>query len=66
MRLPDFFREIRANSELCTLDSATPQYEFLSYLECCQSLEVTPSVTRFASYERRWGKPNPSSKQWLE
>ena len=34
------------------LDSTTPWYEFLSYLESCQSLNVKPSITRFVKYNR--------------
>lgn len=35
-----------------TLDPTTPWYEFLSYLECCNSLEQKPSVGRFVAYNR--------------
>lgn len=34
------------------LDPTTPWYEFLSYLECCRSLDVKPSVNRFVAYNR--------------
>lgn len=34
------------------LDSTTPWYEFLLYLESCQSLNVKPSITRFVKYNR--------------
>ena len=34
------------------LDPTTPHYEFNSYLECCKSLNVTPSLQRFMSYQR--------------
>lgn len=33
-------------------DPTAPWYEFLSYLRCCESLEVTPSVQRFMGYQR--------------
>ena len=39
-----------------TLDSTTPWYEFLSYLECCDSLNKTPSVTRFTRYNAYFRK----------
>jgi hypothetical protein len=34
------------------LDSTTPFYEFLSYQECCKSLNVPgqPSITRYTRY----------------
>lgn len=32
------------------LDPTTPWYEWNSYLECCSSLGVTPSVSRFIRY----------------
>lgn len=32
------------------LDPTTPWYEFNSYCECCYSLGVTPSVTKFIRY----------------
>ena len=32
------------------LDSTTPYYEFLSYLECNKSLNQKPSVNRFIKY----------------
>jgi alkyl sulfatase BDS1-like metallo-beta-lactamase superfamily hydrolase len=34
------------------LDPTTPHYEFNSYVECCESLGVTPSLQRFMSYRR--------------
>jgi len=34
------------------LDVTTPWYEFLSYLECCNSLCIKPSITRFVAYNR--------------
>ena len=32
------------------LDPTTPWFEWLSYQECCCSLGVTPSLTRFMWY----------------
>ena len=40
------------DSDYPALDSTTPYYEFLSYLECCNSLSVSPSITRFIRYNR--------------
>ena len=34
------------------LDPTTPHYEFNSYIECCESLGVTPSLQRFMAYQR--------------
>lgn len=33
-------------------DPSAPWYEFLSYIRCCESLEVTPSIRRFMGYQR--------------
>jgi hypothetical protein len=33
-----------------TLDPTTPWYEWHSYLECCASLGMTPSLRRFMAY----------------
>lgn len=33
-------------------DPTSPWYEFLSYVRCCESLEITPSVQRFMSYQK--------------
>lgn len=33
------------------LDSTTSWYEFNSYIECCKSLEVVPSLQRFMRYQ---------------
>ena len=37
-------------TRLATLDPTTPWYEFNSYLECCISLGVEPSMTKFIRY----------------
>jgi len=34
------------------LDPTTPHYEFNTYIECCESLGVTPSLQRFMAYQR--------------
>ena len=31
-------------------DPTAPWYEFISYLRCCESLKVTPSLTKFIRY----------------
>lgn len=33
-------------------DSTSPWFEFLSYVRCCESLGVIPSINRFLSYNR--------------
>lgn len=40
------------NEQYHVLDPTTPWYEFLSYLECCKSLNPPghPSLTRFMRY----------------
>lgn len=40
------------NPELPALDPSTPYYEFLSYIECCNSLQIKPSMNRFLAYNR--------------
>jgi hypothetical protein len=32
------------------LDPTTPWYELLSYLECCNSLGIKPSLNKFIRY----------------
>lgn len=32
-------------------DPTAPWYEFISYLRCCESLEVKPSIQRFMRYQ---------------
>lgn len=34
------------------LDPTTSHYEFNSYVECCDSLGITPSLQRFMAYQR--------------
>ena len=33
-------------------DLTSPWFEFLSYIRCCESLGITPSINRFLSYNR--------------
>jgi len=33
-------------------DPTAPWYEFISYIRCCESLGVTPSLQRFMAYQR--------------
>lgn len=33
-------------------DPTAPWFEFLSYIRCCESLGVTPSMNRFLAYNR--------------
>lgn len=40
------------NPDLPALDPSTPYYEYLSYLECCNSLQIKPSMNRFLAYNR--------------
>jgi len=40
------------NPEFPALDPSTPYYEFLSYIECCNSLQIKPSMNRFLAYNR--------------
>lgn len=40
------------DSRYPALDSTTPWFEFNSYIECCKSLNVKPSVQRFMGYQR--------------
>lgn len=37
-------------SKFPTLDPTTPWYEFLSYQECCWSLNVPVKINRFMRY----------------
>lgn len=32
------------------LDETTSWYEFLSYMECCNSLKINPSIHKFIRY----------------
>jgi hypothetical protein len=33
-------------------DPTAPWYEFISYIRCCESLDVTPSLQRFMAYQK--------------
>lgn len=33
-------------------DPSSPWFEFISYIRCCESLDVTPSMNRFLAYNR--------------
>jgi hypothetical protein len=39
-----------SNFKYTTLDATTPWFEYLSYLECCASLNVQPSLTKWLRY----------------
>lgn len=47
------FRKIvgNYNSDLPALDPTTPEYEFLSYQECCRSLGVPVRLQSFMRYQ---------------
>lgn len=50
-----FFNSIRHDlNRLPILDPTNSNYNFLSYLECCQSLNVIPSITKFVKYNEYW------------
>lgn len=52
-----FLESIRHDStRKVRLDPSTSYFEFHSYLECCQSLNILPSVTRFVIYNELWNK----------
>ena len=36
-------------------DPTAPWYEFISYLRCCESLGVKPSMQRFLYYQQNYG-----------
>lgn len=51
------FREIMGYYDIRypALDPTTSFYEFLSYIECCESLGVTPSMNRFLAFQKYYG-----------
>lgn len=54
-RLLGFLNNVRHDStRLPTLDPSTSHYNFRSYLECCNSLNVQPSLTKFVIYNESW------------
>ncbi len=48
------FRKIMGyyDSRYPALDPTTPHYEFNSYIECCESLDIAPSLQRYMAYRR--------------
>ncbi len=54
----DLRKIVGSNSEYPALDPTTPYYEFLSYLECCESLNIQPKVGRFISYNNYYKSLN--------
>ena len=42
--------QITSQGEHPALDPSTPWYEWISYLECCNSLGIKPSLGRFIRY----------------
>lgn len=42
------------NKKLTILDPFTTHYNFRSYLECCNSLNIQPSLTKFIIYNELW------------
>jgi hypothetical protein len=42
--------QVESQSGYPALDETTPWFEWLSYTECCASLNVRPSLTRFLRY----------------
>ena len=39
-------------NKLEALDITTPWYEYLSYRECCNSLKVKESLTKWINYQK--------------
>jgi len=53
--LTKFLDSIRQDPKrLPLLDPTSPNYNFRSYLECCESLNVKSSITRFVKYNQYW------------
>jgi len=48
--------QVENQSGFPTLDPTTPWYEFNSYLECCYSLGIKPSLTKFMRYNDYYKK----------
>jgi hypothetical protein len=54
-KILNFLDTIRQDqTRLPVLDPSMPNYNFRSYLECCESLKVKPSVTKFVKYNQYW------------
>ncbi len=46
-----YLKSIRHEEKLLpVLDPSTSHYNFRSYLECCYSLGITPSIAKFVRY----------------
>lgn len=41
-----------SNYRYHVLDHTTPWFEFISYILCCESLNVEPKLSKFISYNR--------------
>lgn len=55
INITKFFKSIRQDpTRLPVLDPTNPNYNFRSYLECCESLKVRSSVTGFVKYNKYW------------
>lgn len=53
--IQEFLDSIRQNPhQLPSLDKTMPNYNFRSYLECCNSLNVKPTVTKYVRYNQFW------------
>ena len=44
------------------LDATTSHYEFNSYMECCESLNVIASISKFIAYNNYYKKYGNQSK----
>lgn len=54
-KVTEFIDSIRQDpTRLPLLDPTMANYEFLCYLECCNSLNIKPSITRFVRYNKMW------------
>lgn len=54
-RLNQFLDSIRHDSTcLPALDKTMPNYNFRSYLECCESLNRPASITKYVIYNTYW------------
>jgi hypothetical protein len=56
-RITNFLNTIRYDpTRLTILDPSTSHYNFRLYLECCESLNITPSITKYVTYNSQWKK----------
>jgi hypothetical protein len=54
-KLFKFLSTIRHDpTRLPQMDSTQPNYNFISYLECCNSLNRVATVTKFVRYNQYW------------